>query len=66
MENAQALAATAKFRSEPERAQVLLLKVYTPSRVAPETRQPAVGKTIQHRDSGPRQSFAATPAAIFA
>jgi hypothetical protein len=36
MENAQALAATAKLGSEPERAQILLLEVYTPYRVAPE------------------------------
>jgi hypothetical protein len=34
MENAQALAATAKLGYEPEFAQVLLIKVYTPSRVA--------------------------------
>src|ERR1700684_506604 len=36
MDNAQALAATAKLGSEPERAQILLLEVYTPYRVAPE------------------------------
>jgi hypothetical protein len=35
MENAQALAATAKLGFEPECAQVLLKKVYTPSRLVP-------------------------------
>jgi hypothetical protein len=33
MENAQALAATATLDLKPERAPVLLLKVYTPSEV---------------------------------
>jgi hypothetical protein len=38
MENAQVLAATATSGSEPNQAQVLLLKVYTPSPVAMEPR----------------------------
>jgi hypothetical protein len=49
MENAQALAATAKLGSEPERAQILLLKVYTPCRVAPEPNQGQKGKKHQRR-----------------
>jgi hypothetical protein len=49
MENAQALAATAKLGSEPERAQNLLLEVYTPYRVAPEPNQGLKGKRHQRR-----------------
>ena len=49
MENAQALAATAKFGSEPERAQILLLEVYTSYRVAPESKQGQSGKKHQRR-----------------
>jgi hypothetical protein len=39
MENAQALAETATLGPKLEGARVLLLKVYTPSRFAPETSQ---------------------------
>jgi hypothetical protein len=48
MENAQALAATAKLGSEPERAQILLLEVYTSYRVAPESKQGQSGKKHLH------------------
>jgi hypothetical protein len=56
MENAQALAATAKLGSEPERAQILLLEVYTPYRVAPEPNKAERVKSI---------SAAIWPAATF-
>jgi hypothetical protein len=49
MENAQALAATAKLGFGPERAQSLLLKVYTPYRVAPEPNQGRKVKKHQRR-----------------
>src|ERR1700691_1240065 len=44
IENAQALAATAKLGSELERAQVLLKKVYTPSRLVPGPGRPLAQK----------------------
>jgi dTDP-4-amino-4,6-dideoxygalactose transaminase len=49
IENAQALAATAKLDSEPERTQVLLKKVYTPSGLAPRARKSVAPKTVQRR-----------------
>jgi hypothetical protein len=49
MENAQALATTAKLGPEPERAQNLLLEVYTPYRVALEPNQGLEGKRHQRR-----------------
>src|ERR1700722_13571706 len=44
MENAQALATTATLGPEPKGTRVLLLKVYTPPRVAPATRQAQLHK----------------------
>jgi hypothetical protein len=57
MENAQALAATAKLGSEPERAQILLFKVYTPCRVAPEPTKAKSGKKHHAPPFGPRQPW---------
>src|SRR5579863_8277021 len=49
MENAQALAATAKSGSEPKSAQVLLQKVYTPSPVAIGSHKTVGPKTLHRR-----------------
>jgi hypothetical protein len=61
IENAQALAATAKLGSEPERAQVLLMKVYTPSRLVPGPGKADGAKTVQRRQvtsaSAPLDAF---------
>jgi hypothetical protein len=49
MENAQALAATAKSGSEPKSARVLLQKVYTPSPVAIGSHKTVGPKTLHGR-----------------